>query len=129
MILKSPGGSIYPYYYKGGALHCLKYGSFREDSEALFELMRAEEGFIKMQHKRLPIWVDFYETQLTKNVRSEFIYNIERLKLNIHKLAIVGSYPTRKKIKIAFGKSEQTFPFMIRYFSDPEVAKTWLVSD
>lgn len=44
--MRSPGGSTYPYYYKGGEIHCLKYGSKYKNHEKLFELMKLEEEFI-----------------------------------------------------------------------------------
>jgi hypothetical protein len=44
-LVKSPGGSIFPYFYKNGELHCLKYGSFYEYEEALVQLMKKEEEF------------------------------------------------------------------------------------
>ena len=67
VMRKSPGGSLFPYYYKGGELFGLHYGSFFTDEEGL-----------------------------------------------LHKLA---------------KKSGVKFPMPIRYFSDPEEAKTWLVSE
>ena len=38
----SPGGSTFPYYYKGGEIHCLKFGGFLADEEALLTVMHAE---------------------------------------------------------------------------------------
>ena len=39
---KSPGGSIYPYYFKGGQLFGLHYGSFHENEAGLLARMHAE---------------------------------------------------------------------------------------
>lgn len=46
VLQKSPGGSAYPYYFKGGTLLGLHYGSFFKDEEALLARMQAEEQFI-----------------------------------------------------------------------------------
>lgn len=35
-MLKSPGGSLFPYYYKGGEIHCLKYGSKYKNEESWY---------------------------------------------------------------------------------------------
>ena len=55
----SPGGSTFPYYYKGGEIHCLKYGGFFTDQEAVLTVMRAEEEFITQPNRQLRVWVDF----------------------------------------------------------------------
>ena len=60
MHKKSPGGSLFPYYYNGGQLHCLKYGSFYKNEKALFVLMDKEKDFILSQAGVLNIWIDFY---------------------------------------------------------------------
>jgi hypothetical protein len=61
--VKSPGGSMFPYYYKGGEIHCLKYGSMYKDGERLFKLMKEEEAFIIEANRKLKIWVDFLRQQ------------------------------------------------------------------
>ncbi len=42
----SPGGSMFPYYYKNGELFGVHFGSFFNDEERLLALMKAEEEFI-----------------------------------------------------------------------------------
>ncbi len=59
-LRRSPGGSIYPSYYKGGELHALKYGGFGRDSPAPCDLMRREEEFVTAHPCHVPVWVDFY---------------------------------------------------------------------
>jgi hypothetical protein len=64
---KSPSGSACPYYFMGGELHPLKYGSYFENKEKLFAVIKAEEDFILKssgQNNRR-IWIDLYETKLT----------------------------------------------------------------
>lgn len=127
MIIKSPGGSIFPYYYKGGEIHCLKYGSFHANSESLFSLMKAEETFILGQPRRLAIWVDFYETELTREVMLEFAGNLARLQSHIRKLAIVGGYGSIHRLRRYLRKQAPQLTIPIQYYGDPEEAKTWLV--
>jgi hypothetical protein len=127
---KSPGGSIFPYYYKGGEIHCLKYGSFFSNEEALFALMKAEEDFIMKPNRRLRIWVDFYETFLIEKVLIEFVESICRLSKHIIKLSIVGcSFKDKWRLRKLLKKSGIESLIVIKYFSDPEDAKTWLVRE
>lgn len=63
--MKSPGGSEYPYYYKGGEIHCLKYGSKYKEHDKLFKLMRLEADFIKQINKKQRIWIDLYKTSIS----------------------------------------------------------------
>ncbi|SEB11387.1 hypothetical protein [Paenibacillus sp. 276b] len=88
--MKSPGGSIFPYYYKGGEIHCLKYGSKHKDQDKLFDVMRQEEAFILGINKKLKVWVDMYETKITKGVLDQLICNINNLKDHVDKLSFVG---------------------------------------
>ncbi|WP_084388720.1 hypothetical protein [Fusibacter sp. 3D3] len=46
MLNKSPSGSLCPYYYMGGELHPLKYGSYFNEKELLLSIMEEEEQFI-----------------------------------------------------------------------------------
>jgi hypothetical protein len=125
---KSPGGSIFPYYYKNGELFGAHYESFAMREEGLLERMRAEEEFFVKQNYPLPYWVNFYGTKLTDQVLSEFIQSINRLQRYIPKLAIVGcSLIDQWRLERARKRRNVNIP--VRYFRDPEVAKTWLVSE
>ncbi|TBL69932.1 hypothetical protein [Paenibacillus thalictri] len=126
--IKSPGGSIYPYYYKGGEIHCLKYGSFYANKDSLFALMKKEEEFILDKKRRISIWVDFYKTKLTNEVITEFVNSICRLAPSISKLSIVGCSTIAKwKILRQLKNTNELLP--LKFFVDPEDAKTWLVSE
>lgn len=126
--MKSPGGSIFPYYYKGGEIHCLKYGSKFKNKEKLFELMKQEEAFIIQTNKKLKIWIDMYETSMTEKVIQELINNLKNLNDYIERLSFVGlsgmnQWRLKRRMKQAGLK--QT----ISFYADPEDAKTWLVSE
>ena len=88
--MKSPGGSIFPYPYKGGEIHYLKYGSKYRNEAKLFELMRQEETFIFQTKRKLKIWMDLYKTSVTDRVLRELTNNISNLNDHIDKLAFVG---------------------------------------
>ncbi len=127
---KSPGGSIFPYPYKGGELFGAHFGSFFADEERLLHLMHAEEQFMLEMHRALPYWVDFYETRLTDRVLTEFAGFVNRLQKLIPKLAIVGcsGRDRRRLVKLA-KKAGINFPMPVRFFEDPEVAKSWLMGE
>ena len=130
VLQKSPGGSAYPYYFKGGTLLGLHYGSFFKDEEALLARMRAEEEFITNSVRQTPLWIDFYETKLTDKVLIEFSTSILRLQKHITKMAIVGCSFWNKRRLIKLGKQlGWKFQVPVRFFSDPEQAKTWLISE
>jgi hypothetical protein len=126
--MKSPGGSIFPYYYKGGEIHCLKYGSKHKNHDKLFELMKLEEAFIIQTNKRLKIWIDMYETAVTEKVIEKLIDNLKNLNDYIERLSFVGlsginQWRLKRKIKQA-GIIQN-----ISFYADPEDAKTWLISE
>lgn len=128
--MKSPGGSLFPYYYKGGELHCLKYGSFYDNADLLFKLMQEEEEFIASQNHLLNIWVDFYKTKLTDSVLNKFVENMSYLQNHSKKIAIVGfSFWDKRRFRKMVKKQDYSFSVPIQYYDDPEIAKTWLVSD
>lgn len=131
MIVKSPGGSTFPYYYKGGEIHGLKYGSFYSEEERLFAVMDAEADFIrKRPAQRLRAWVDFYETVLSDEVLLHFAHNILSFQDQLIKLAVAGfSSGDRARLKRLMKKEGLAFMVPVRFFDDPEDAKTWLVAD
>ena len=125
---KSPCGAIFPYYYKNGELFGAHYEGFTRREQGLLELMRAEEEFIIQQHYPLPYWVNFYGTRLTDEVMSEFVQGLNRLQSYITKVAIVGcSVIDKWRFKQVVKKMGLNIP--VRYFSDTEEAKAWLVSE
>jgi hypothetical protein len=125
---KSPCGANFPYYYKDGELFGAHYEGFTRREKGLLELMKAEEEFIITQHYPLPYWVNFYGTKLPHEVLSEFIQSMNRLQRYIPKLAIVGcSVIDKWRLKRVAKKLGLNIP--VRYFSDTEAAKTWLVTE
>lgn len=130
MLKTSPSGSLCPYFYMGGELHPLKYGSYFDRKEALLAVMKAEEAFILQspgQHNRR-IWVDLYETALDDEVIAALVDHLVAIDSKIHKICLVGcsgqaERRIRKRMKtcaIGIGKA-------IRFYADPEEAKKWLV--
>jgi hypothetical protein len=130
VLKKSPAGSIYPYYYKEGSLLGLHYGSFFKNEEGLLARMQAEEEFIAKEILQTPLTVDFYETNLTDRILIEFSRSILRLQAHISRLSIVGC-SSRDKLRFQklWLKSGYKFPIPVKFFSDAEAAKTWLVSE
>ena len=127
---RSPGGSIFPYGYKGGELLGLHFGSFHADEEGLLARMKAEEEFMASLHRHFPLWIDFYETKLTDKILTEFLQSMCCSCDYITKLAIVGCSRWDKNRITRLGKKLNIqFPMPVRFFDDPEVAKTWLVSE
>jgi hypothetical protein len=130
VLKKSPGGSIFPYYYKGGELFGAHYGSFFDNEAALLARMKAEEEFLQNSNRQLPFWADFYESKLTDKVLIEFSQSMNRLQNHITRLAIVGcSSRDKRRLQSLAKQSGFDFPMPVRFFSDPEAAKTWLVGE
>ena len=130
VLKKSPGGSIFPYYYKNGELFGAHFGSFFEDEAGLIELIHAEVDFFREGHKQLPYWVDFYESRLTDRVLVEFCQGIDQLAGCITRLAIVGcSRKDQKRLEQTAEANGIRFAMPVRFFKDPEAAKSWLVGE
>lgn len=129
-IQKSPGGAYFPYYYKGGELFGLHLGSYFSDEAGVIAMMRAEELFFTQKNRKMGIWIDFYETQLTDAVVRAFVDMAVHLAERITKLGIVGcSFRDRWRINRLIRRTSDLFNLPVRYFDDPEDAKTWLVSE
>jgi hypothetical protein len=125
---QSSGGSNFPYFYKNGELFGAHYESFARREQELIERIKAEEAFFSAQNRPLPYWVNFYGTRLSDTVLSEFTRSLNRLQRYIPKLAIVGcSAIDRWRLERIRKREKVNIP--VRYFRDPEDAKTWLVSE
>ena len=129
-LKKSPGGSIFPYPYKGGELFGLHLGSFGTDEEAVISRMKAEAIFFADQNRSMGLWMDFYETRLTDRVIGELLEFLRHTGNRLRKLGLVGCSPvTRRKISRLLQKTGDLATLPVKYFDDPEDAKTWLVSE
>ena len=129
-VQKSPGGSIFPYYYKNGELFGVHFGSYFSDEDRLIAMMKAEEAFFIKQNRHMGVWFDFYQTKLTDKVISELIELLKHTNHKIAKLGIVGcSAMARWKINRLIKKTDLLSALPVKFFDDPEVAKTWLVSE
>jgi len=130
MLLKSPSGSLCPYYYMGGELHPLKYGGFFKDKAKLFATIQAEQEFILKssgQNNRT-IWIDLYETNLDEEVIDALAEHIKAISHKIFKICLVGcSWSKEQRIKKVFKKHNVDIVTQIMFFSDPEKAKQWLI--
>jgi hypothetical protein len=129
-IQKSPSGALFPYYYKNGELFGLHLGSYFSDEDGVIAMMKDEASFFTKQHREMAIWIDFYETKLTDRVIQAFVEMIQQMGPKVSKLGIVGCpTPARWKINKLIRKTEALSSLPVKYFEDPEVAKTWLVSE
>jgi hypothetical protein len=127
---KSPSGSACPYYFMGGELHPLKYGSFFSDREQLLSVMKAEEAFVLRspgQHNRR-IWIDLYETRLDGEAVRALAAHLRAIEPKILKLCFVGcsflgAFRLRRQMAALGLEARKN----ARFFRDPEEAKRWLV--
>ena len=127
VVKKSPGGSVYPYNYKGGELFGLHLGSFFNNESGVIDRIKKEESFILKQNMKIGMWFDFYQTQMTDKVINEFIDTIFNLQNHIIKMAIVGCSIKDKWRINRIAKKRVSIP--LKYYDDPEEAKTWLVTE
>ena len=127
---KSPSGALFPYYYKNGELFGMHLGSYHADEEVVINMMKAEEDFLIKKHRQMGMWIDFYETKMTDRVIAALIEMLTHLVNQTTKLSLVGcSGLARWKIGRQVLKTKELAFLPIKYFDDPEVAKTWLVSE
>lgn len=119
---------MFPYYYKGGEIHCLKYGSTYKDHAKLYDLMKCEEEFIQQTNKKLRIWIDLYKTNITDELLEKLVVNLLNINEHIKKLSIVG-LSRINQFRIKRKLSQRNIQFPVTFYSDPEEAKTWLVSE
>lgn len=129
MITKSPSGALSPYYYKGGYFHGIHYGSYFNDANALLTMMEEEEKFILKSAERRRILIDFYETNLSKELLEKIVQHIVRLCSNIVKLAITSDPKSLRQLQKAITKKTPLGPGQLYFCTDMEEAKTWLVSE
>ena len=128
--MKSPSGSLCPYYYMGGELHPLKYGSYFEDKHRLFEVMKAEEEFIldSPGKNNRRIWIDLYETDIDCEVAETLIRHLQTIRHKIFNLCLVGcSSSAQRTIRQKMKHDEMDLFYSTKYFDDPEIAKQWLL--
>lgn len=129
-LKKSPGGSYFPYPYKGGELFGLQLGSFGANEDGVIARMKAEEIFFTQQNRSIGLWIDFYQTRLTRRVIGEFIDMVEHIHQRVLKLGLVGcSSIDRWRINRRLKKAGDLSALPVKYFDDPEDAKTWLVME
>ena len=124
VIKRSPGGSVYPYYYMGGELFGIQLGGQGRNEEGAIQYLRAEFEFLKAQHSRISFWMDFHQTKLTGKLISEILRNVDSIEGQIGKLAIVGCSALDQW---RLDRQLKRRPFPVKYYSDPENAKKWLV--
>ncbi len=92
--------------------------------------MKAEEEFFLAENKQLPYWVDFYESRLTDKVLIEFCQSISHMQRIVTRLAIVGcSIRDKLRLRRLARKNGLEFIMPVRFFSDPEAAKSWLIGE
>jgi hypothetical protein len=129
-LKKSPGGSYFPYPYKGGELFGLHLGSFGTNEYGVISRMKAEEIFFIQQNKSIGLWIDFCQTKLTDRVIGESIEMLEHICNRIPKLGLVGcSLIDRWRINRLLKKTGRLSALPVKYYDDPEDAKTWLVKE
>lgn len=130
MLKKSPSGSLCPYYYMGGELHPLKYGSYFDNKKQLFEIINAEEEFILKSSgtNNRRIWIDLYETTVDDEVAEVLVRHLQAIRHKVFNLCLVGCSPTaQREIKKKMKSAEMDLYYVTRYFDDPEIAKQWLL--
>ncbi len=125
--MKSPSGSNFPYYYKDGIIHGIHFSNYKDDITSLLRILTEEEAFIKNQSITSTTWLDCYSIKYSKDVFLGICSFLKNLSGKVTKCALVG-ISLRYKIRInSFLKRNHLEGIQVRYYSDPEIAKTWLV--
>jgi hypothetical protein len=128
---KSPSGAMFPYYFKNGELFGMHLDSYEDREDDVIDMMKAEEAFFLAQtHPLAGIWLNFYGTRLTDRVIGQLTEMICHFQPRITKLALVGcSIWNRRKIQQRFRKAGIGGQPLVRFYDDPEEAKSWLVGN
>ena len=132
VLKKSPSGSLCPYYYMGGELHPLKYGSYFNNNEKLLAVIKAEEEFILKSSgtNNRHIWIDLYDTVLEDDIIEVLVIHLQAIKHKIYSLCMVGCSPRdERRIKKKMKQHDMYLFQSVEYFSDPEIAKQWLIGE
>ena len=107
-----------------------EFGSFYSEEDKLFAVMRAEEDFVMKRSGKLRIWVDLYKTTISETVLTKFCESIIHMQTSILWLAIIGlSLKDQRRLLHLMKNPEFASILPIRFFSDPEDSKSWLVSE
>ncbi len=132
LMKKSPSGALCPYYFMGGELQPLHYGSNYDDKDGLLKMIRAEEAFILqspgINNRR--VWIDLYETTLDDEVIEFFVKHLSAIHTKIFKLCLVGcSKRDERRSKTKMKRENMVLFNQTQYYADPEEAKRWLVQE
>ncbi|PYG89735.1 hypothetical protein LY28_00328 [Ruminiclostridium sufflavum DSM 19573] len=130
MLKKSPSGSLCPYYYRGGELHPLHYGSYHDDMDKLSRVIDAEEVFILSTSSPggRHVWIDLYENNFTDSMIIKLSQHIVNISPKVSKMALVGcSKKVFNKIIKQLYDMDCNLAGQIKLFDDPEISKDWLV--
>ncbi len=127
---QSPSGANFPYYYKNGELFGMHLESYGADSVGVVAMLKAETAFILRQNFRMGAWINFYGTTISDAVIEGLAEMATRIHPSATRLALVGcGWLSRWKIRRRLAKAQGLDGLPVRFFSDPEEAKTWLVSE
>ena len=88
-------------------------------------------GFpLARQNHSLPVWMDLYQTRLTDQIIDALIEFLRQTGKRTLKLGLVGcSFTDERRINRRLKESGDLAGLPVKFFSDPEAAKTWLVSE
>jgi hypothetical protein len=126
----SPGGSIFPYFYKNGELFGLHFGNFKSVEAGVLARMQAEQAFLLEQQRTMAVWMDLYQTRLTGKVLEGLMDFLALTGQRVSKLGLFGcSTIDRWRISRQLKKTRSISSMNVQFFDDPEAAKTWLVSE
>jgi hypothetical protein len=105
-------------------------GSYEKDETGIIAMMQAEQEFFLAQNRKMGVWLDLYETHLSIPVIDALLQMVDHLQSRISKLSLVGvSRLDRWKIQRRLKAAGMSWNFPLRYYRDPEEAKTWLVNE
>ncbi len=126
---KKPSERFFPYYYKNGELHAFKLGGHGKDQAAFLDCLDEEVRFLKESRRRINTWIDLYETELPHSIAEVLVDKVSAVAGQISLLALVGkiNLHKRRRLRRLFSLKAEFCNTIVRFFADPEDAKTWLV--
>lgn len=108
-------------------LHCCSLDGYRNNSEALLSRLELIDDYFGSKPKvnKYRLWYNIDESILTVDIMESIAKSLFAMKGSIIKIAFIGVGRNKRLFDKILRRA--AFDKPVRYFSDAEIAKEWLV--